>query len=99
MAFSNTGGKGSSDPRVVTSEEFATLPKDDLTSFMTTRDEPFNEYIVAGHPALLIRTKTVMLKVEHFKNRFTVFGDPYLWVTHDTSHSVSEYTVGELLSP
>lgn len=99
VAFINIGKKGPSDPKPVNQDEMRTIAREDLTSYTVSRDEPLNEYVVSGNPPLLVRTKTVMLKVELFKNRFNVFGDPYLWVNHNTSHSVSEYKMGDLYSP
>lgn len=98
VGFVNEGKKGPSEPRPLNPEELPRIAKEDLTSFTTTREEPFNEYLVGGNPPLLVRTKTIMMKVEHLKDRFNVFGDPHLWVNHNTSHSVAEYKTGELLS-
>jgi hypothetical protein len=99
VGFLNEGKKGPSDPQPLNPADLPRIAKQDLTSHTTTREEPFNEYLIGGNPALLVRTKTVMLKVEWLKDRFNVFGDPQLWVNHNTSHSVTEYKTGELLSP
>jgi hypothetical protein len=99
VALSNLGKKGPSDPRPITANDLLKGPKDDVTSSTTPREEPFNEYVVSGNPPLLVRTRTILLKVEVLKNRTNAFGDPAIWVNHDTSHSVSEYKEGELLSP
>ncbi len=81
----------------MTPDEYLKLPKEDITSFARPRDEPLNEFLVGGSPPLLVRTKTVLMKAEIMKDRYNAFGDPQIFVTHNTSHSVSEYKTGELL--
>lgn len=99
VGFANQGRKGPSDPRTITRQEYPKLPKEDITSYVHARDEPLNEYLVEGNPPLLIRTKTVLMKAELVKDRYDAFGDPQVLVTHNTSHSVSEYKPDEILSP
>lgn len=100
VAFSNEGKKGPPSPHL-SPEESSKAPQEDLTSYVTTRDEPFNEYIVSrrGGTPLLVRTKTVLIKLVVLKNRYNIFGDPVIRIEHNTSHSVSEYKEGELYSP
>ena len=98
MGFSNLGKKGQSDLRTITPEEYLKLEKEDITSFANARDEPLNEFVLGGSPPLLVRTKTVLMKAELMKDRYNAFGDPQILVTHNTSHSVSEYKTGQLLS-
>lgn len=90
VGFSNRGKKGASDLRPITQEEFQKGEKQDVTSFLTTRDEPFNEYILAGRPPTLLRAKTVVVKVEVLVGRTNSIGDPAIWVNHTTSLSTSE---------
>ena len=99
VGFANLGNKGASNPSLITPQEYLTLPKEDITSYAHARDEPFNEYLVGGNPPLLVRTKTVLMKAELIKDRYNAFGDPQILVSYNTSHSVAEYKVGELLSP
>lgn len=99
VGFANQGRKGPSDPRAITPDEYPKLPKEDVTSYAHARDEPLNQFLVGGSPPLLVRTKTVLMKAELVKDRYDAFGDPQVIVTHHTSHSVSEYEAGELLSP
>jgi hypothetical protein len=96
VGFANRGRKGARDSRAITSDEYPKLPKEDITSYAHARDEPFNEFLVGGSPPLLVRTKTVLIKVERVKDRYDAFGDPQVIVTHNTSHSVSEYKADEL---
>ena len=90
VGFTNRGGKGAIDPRPITPEEAQKNEKQDLTSFLTVRDEPFNEFILAGRPPTLLRTKTVVVKVEVLVGRRNAMGDPALLVNHSTSLSTSE---------
>ena len=99
VGFSNEGRKGESDPRAITAEEYPKLPKEDITFYAHARDEPLNEFLVAGNPPLLVQTKTVLMKTELVKNRYDAFGDPQVMVTHHTSHSVSEYKPDKAQSP
>jgi hypothetical protein len=95
VGFVNQGRKGTSDPRDITSKGYPKLPKEDITSYAHARDEPLNEFLVEGNPPLLVRTKTVLTKVELVKDRYDAFGDPQIIVSHHTSHRVSEYKADE----
>jgi len=99
VGFANQGRKGPSDPRPITLAQYRKLPKEDITSYAHVRDEPFNEFLLTGSPQWLVRTKTVLIKAELVRNRYDAFGDPQVLVTHNTSHSVSEYKAGESLNP
>ena len=90
VGFTNYGAKGPSDQRPISLIEYNLAPKEDVTSSVTPRDEPFNEFVVGGSPALLFRTRTILVKVEVFTNRYNLTGDPYLWVNHNTVFSVSD---------
>jgi hypothetical protein len=100
VSFVNRGKKEPSG-RPISPQEFDMVPKEDITSFVTTSDEPFNEYVAArrGRTPLLVRTKTIVLKVLVLKDKYNVFGDPVIYAEHSTSHSVSEYKEGEMLLP
>lgn len=99
VGFVNQGKKGTSDPREITPEEYPKLPKEDITFYAHARDEPLNEFLVEGSPPILVRTKTVLTKVEFVKDRYDAFGDPQIIVSHNTSHRVSEYKADELRNP
>lgn len=100
VAFINEGKKQTSG-KPISPAEFSLAPKEDITSFVTARDEPFNEYVVQrpGQATVLVRTKTVLLKAEVLKDMYSIFGDPMIWVNHNTSHSVSELKDGEMYFP
>jgi len=99
VSFLNEGKKGQPG-QPVAPPAYASIPKDDITQFVITRNEPFNEFVVPrkGKPSLLVRTKTVLLKAEHMIDKFGPTGDPQLLINHSTTHSVSEGTQAELLS-
>jgi hypothetical protein len=99
VGFTNQGEKGPSDPRPITSEEYPKLAKEDITSYAHPRAEPLNEFLVEALPPLLVRTKTVLIKVELVKDRYDAFGDPQVLVYHNTTHSVSESRSDESLRP
>jgi hypothetical protein len=100
VSFINRGKKEASGGPIPP-QEFDSIPKEDITSYLTTSDEPFNEYVAKrlGKVPLLVRTKTVLLKALVLKNKYNVFGDPIIYAEHSTSHSVSEYKEGEVLLP
>ena len=98
VSFKNLGKKGPPNPQTITQEDYLKSKIEDITSSVTTQDEPFNEYIIGGNPALLLRAKTVLTKAEWIVGQTNVFGDPALWVNHDTSHSTSELKLGDLTS-
>ncbi len=97
IGFKNEGKKGTPGAQL-TLGQFQSLPKDDLTSFVTPRDEPFNEFIASrkGKPALLVRARTVLMKLDVVRDKFTPTGDPQIWVTHNTNQTVSESNSGEI---
>jgi len=99
VGFTNEGRKGASDSRPMTPDEYRKLAKEDITAHAHARVEPLNEFLVAGSPPFLVRTKTILMKAELVKGRYDAFGDPQIVVTHNTLHSVSEHKAGELLSP
>jgi hypothetical protein len=99
VGFANQGKKGPSDPREITADEYPKLPKEDITFYAHAREEPLNEFLVGGNPPLLVRTKTVLMKAEIVKDRYDAFGDPQIIVTHNTSHTVSEYKADEPIGP
>jgi hypothetical protein len=100
VAFINEGKKQPSG-KPLSPVEFNVAAKEDITSYVTPRDEPFNEFVVQrlGKAPILVRTKTVLLKAEVLKDRYNVFGDPMLWINHNTSHSISECKEGEMYFP
>jgi hypothetical protein len=98
VGFNNHGKKGPANPNPLTPAEIEKAEKQDITQYAEPREEPFNEYIVAGKPPYLVRTRTVLNKLELLVDRYDMFGDPVIWVNHSTSHSVSEIKQEQLLT-
>jgi hypothetical protein len=95
VGFTNTGEKIQPKP-MPTSTDIRMLEKKDITNFIVDHfDEPWNEFILQGNPPIMIRTKTVLAKLEWIHQYTDIFGDPSLWANHSTTHSVSEAPVGE----
>jgi len=100
VGFINEGKKGPIG-KPMSPQEFDLAPREDITSYVVTRDEPFNEYVAARREKapILVRTKTILLKAQILKDKYNVFGDPVIWVDHNTSHSVTESKEGEMYLP
>ena len=96
VGFTNQGKKGASDPRPITPDDYQKLPREDITNRAHPRDEPLNQFLVEGTPPLLVRTRTILTRVELVKGRYDAFGDPQVLVAHNTSHRVSEFKPGKL---
>jgi hypothetical protein len=87
VGFKNEWNKGKSDPLPILPQEAEKLEKEDITSSVVTREEPFNEYVIGGNPPVLLRTKTVMISVIRFIDRYNLTGDPALLVNQNTGYS------------
>jgi len=95
VAFTNAGEKKQPKP-IPPDTDIRTAKKTDITNFMIDHpDEPWNEFILQGNPPIMIRTKTVLSKLEWNREYTDIFGDPSLWANHNTTHSVSQAPVGE----
>jgi hypothetical protein len=95
VGFTNAGEKIQPKP-MPTDTDIRTLEKTDITNFIVDHsDEPWNEFILQGNPPIMIRTKTVLAKLEWIHQYTDIFGDPSLWANHSTTHSVSKAPVGE----
>lgn len=95
VGFTNTGEKIQPKP-MPTGTDIRMLEKKDITNFIVDHfDEPWNEFILQGNPSIMIRTKTVLAKLEWIHQYTDIFGDPSLWANHSTTHSASEAPVGE----
>lgn len=96
VAFSSTGKKLEPSTKLPSPQEIKTLPKEDITSFSTDlTHEPWNEFVIQGTPPLVLKQRTIMLKLELIKDYVTPMGDPYLWANHNSPISVSLATTGE----
>lgn len=93
VGFTNAGEKKQPKP-MPANTDIRTFKKTDITNFIVDHsDEPWNEFILQG--PIMIRTKTVLAKLEWIHEYTDIFGDPSLWANHTTTHSVSKAPVGE----
>ena len=76
--------------------EIDNAKKVDVTSFIVDPPfEPWNEYSLEGTPPLVVRTKTVLTKLEWLQGYTDPLGGPSLWAQHSTTQSVIQSPVGE----
>jgi hypothetical protein len=82
---------------LVNDSDIAQAKKIDITSFIISEssNEPWNEFIIAGSPLLMIRAKTILTRLEWVEGHTDSFGGPILSVNHNTTHSVTDAPVGE----
>jgi len=92
VSFTNQGKKHNPPSKVLPPQDVGKAKKTELTDFITDENnfEPWNEYVLADNPPKLMKTKTILMKVEWVVDHYNNLGDPYLWVNHDTSHTVSD---------
>lgn len=94
-SFINEGERGEPDQSPFKPNE-AIL--DDITDHLHPIDEPFNEFVIAGDPPKLLRTRTVATMVRVARNRYNAFGEPILITTNATTYSLGEFSLGNSLS-
>lgn len=89
MSFINLGKKNAPNPHIIdiSSPE---VEKIDITRSIPDEDrqEPYNEYVVAKDPPLILRTKSLLLKVVVCPNLYNEMGDPVLIIKQSHAHSV-----------
>lgn len=94
VSFTNQGDKHSPTPQELISGK----PKSELTNYITTdrNHEPWNEYTLGTRPVLLLKTRTILSKVEWIKDCYTSLGDPFITVNHSTVHTLSNQPAPEV---
>lgn len=96
IGFVNTGKKGPPSPQVYTPEELKKSKKVDISSYAQDSPfEPWNEFVIEGTPAILIKQRTILAKVELVVDHYNQFGDPILMISPSITNSVSIATTGE----
>jgi hypothetical protein len=93
--FVNTMEK--KQPKPMQNIDIKNAIKSDITRFIIMEQsyEPWNEFILQGDPPLIIKTKTILTRLEWFRDHTDSFGDPALSASHNTTHSVTHETAGE----
>ena len=82
--------------RVPSKDEIDSAKKIDIPSFIIDQPyEPWNEYILEGSPPIMVRTKTVLTKLQWLEGYTDQVGGPSLWAQHNTTHSVNPSQIGE----
>jgi hypothetical protein len=96
VSFSNSMKKGSPSNVQYGPQEIAKLKKQDITSYAQDSSfEPWNEFVVEGAPAIMIKQKTVLAKLELLIGIVNQFGDPSLLAGTSVNNAVSIATTGE----
>ncbi len=83
--------KRSTPTELPTKEELINKEKLDLTDFIIHEEdyEPWNEYAIQGDPPRILKTKTILSKVNAIAGVYNNMGDPYILANHNTTYSVS----------
>jgi len=92
VSFTNQGDKHTASKELPTPQKVVKMKKQELTSYIVEEEnyEPWNQYVLVGEPPKLLKTRTILIKVEWIIDCYNNLGDPYLLVNHNTSHSVSD---------
>jgi len=90
VSFINKGKKFS-PTELPTRKELIDKKKVDLTDFITHEEdvEPWNEYVLQGDPPRILKTRTILIKVQWIVDVYNNLGDPYIIANHNTTYSVS----------
>ena len=90
VAFINTGKKHP-PTEIPKSTELVNKEKLDLTDFIIHEEdyEPWNEYVIQGDPPRILKTKTILTKVNSIVGIYNNLWDPYILANHNTTYSVS----------
>ena len=92
VTFTNQGEKHTRSDTLPTPQETLKMKRLELTNYIVNEEnyEPWNEYVLVGTPPKLMKTRTILSKVEWVIGSYNNLGDPYLLVNHNTTHSISD---------
>jgi hypothetical protein len=95
--FSNRGKRYEPKFSPMTQADYNKAKRTDLTNYVIQEQsyEPWNEFVIQGTPPILVRTRTILTKVEWLEGFTNPIGDPALSTNHSTTHSVSVASAGE----
>ncbi len=90
VAFTNQGEKHE-PTELPDPNNLRNARKIELTNYVVNEEnfEPWNEYVLTETPARILRTRTILVRVEWVIDVYNNLGDPYLLVNHNTTYSVS----------
>lgn len=96
VSFTNQGEKKQPKP-MPPNIDITKTAKKDITNYVIEQQafEPWNEFVLQGNPPIMIKTRTILSKLEWISEYTDNFGDPLLWANHNTTHSVSQVQAGE----
>jgi len=96
VSFSSRGKKTDPSKKLPDKSELKKARKMELTSYILEQAfEPWNEYIIQGDPPIIVKTRTILAKVEWYADYYNGLGDPYLWANHNTTISASKTEAGD----
>ena len=77
--------------------QLSSKPKSELTSYIIAdrNHEPWNEYALDTQPVVLLKTRTILSKVESLVGCYNQLGDPLILAQHSTVHTVSSQPAPE----
>jgi len=68
----------------------------EITGYLLDQNfEPWNEYVLQGDPPILIKTRTILAKLEWYPDYTNTLGDPFIWANHNTTMSASRVKTAE----
>lgn len=93
VSFTNQGDKHRPTPE----GQLSSKPKSELTSYIIAdrNHEPWNEYALDTQPVVLLKTRTILSKVESLVGCYNQLGDPLILAQHSTVHTVSSQPAPE----
>lgn len=96
VAFTSRGVKKEPTQHNPDRSELKKARKMELTSYILEQPfEPWNEYIIQGDPPIILKTRTILAKLEWHVDIVNALGDPSLWANHNTTVSVSKIEAGD----
>ena len=96
VAFTSRGHKKEPTLSLPDRLQLQQSKKTDLTSYIQDQPyEPWNEYVIQGDPPVLVKTRTILAKVEWYVNCTNGLGDPYLWAHLGNTTSASVVEAGD----
>ena len=96
VAFTNLKKK-EQPSEIPKKDELKKRRKFELTNYMIQEQtfEPWNEYVIQGSSPKLLKTRTILAKIEWYPDITNKLGDPYIWANHNTTFTISSTDVPE----
>jgi len=96
VAFTNQNKKKNPSEKQPDRNELKKLRKMELTNYLIQEQtfEPWNEFVIQGTIPKLLKTRTILGKIQWYPDVINRLGDPSIWAFHNTN-----FTIGEDTSP